>query len=213
MRLKLALLISVLILALAACGGKTGNGLVYAGPTEKTLHKGDTLPGTDIKVLNLSKDGADLEIGGQEAHKLEGDSVDWDGKPADGVEMSLHQRVVWVSNDALHLAGTVSITILGASPTPEKWDKKFPIEYSMPVAYLVKKGDRVPGTTISYKGKTEKGAELSGVEGYPYRKAADSISWSGKLKGNTYLKLNLRVGFYDGSHLQVLGLAKIGIQP
>ncbi len=214
MRLKLTALALIFLLAIGGCtGGGSGNELKYAGPTEKTLHKGETLPGTNIKVLELSKDGVDLEIEGQKAHKLKGDSVDWDGKPADGVEMSLRQRVAWVSDDALHLAGTVSLTISGVSPSPGKWDGNFPIEYSLPVAYVVKKGDRIPGTTISYKGKTEKGAELSGVEGYPYRKAADSISWSGKLRNNTCLKLTLRVGFYDSGHLQLVGLAKIGIRP
>ncbi len=214
MRLKLSVLILVLAFVMAGCGGSTGNGLLkFSGPTEKTLHKGDVLPGTDIKVLNLSKDGVDLEIGGQKAHKLKGDSVDWKGNPASGIEMSLHQRVAWVNDDALHLAGTVSLTVSGASPTPQKWDRKFPIEYTLPVAYLVKKGDRIPGTTISYKGKTDKGAELGGVEGYPYRKAADSITWSGKLRGNTFVRFTLRVGFYDNSRMQVVGLAKIGIQP
>jgi hypothetical protein len=214
MRLKFTTLLFVLLLALEGCaGGANGNGLKYSGPTEKTLHKGEMLPGTDIKVLALSKDGADLEIGGQKAHKLKGDSVDWDGKPASGIEMSLHQRVAWVSEDALHLAGTVTLTVSDVNPTPMKWDRKNPIEYTLPVAYVVKKGDRIPGTTISYKGKTDKGAELGGVEGYPYRKTADSITWSGKLRDNTYVKLTFRVGFYDSSRLQVVGLAKIGIRP
>ncbi|MBM4460747.1 MAG: hypothetical protein FJ011_23810 [Chloroflexi bacterium] len=54
-------------------------------------------------------------------------------------------------------------------------------------------------------------AELGGVAGYPYRKLGDSISWSGRLRGNAYLDMTTRVVVYADDFIQVAGLAVIGL--
>ncbi len=214
MKWKLILVLAIAVI-LAGCGsfGASNGTLRYSGPSEATLHAGETIPGTNIKVLEVSKDGAKFDIGGQTAKKLNGDSVDWKGSISDGVEMNLHYRIVWLGKDSVKLAGTTSLNISNVTPRQENWDGKAPLRFKLPVTYFVKKGSRIPGTTLSYEGKTDKGAEIGGVEGYPYRKAADSIVWTGKLRGNVHLKLVVRVGAYTDSMLPVVGLATVGVQP
>ena len=85
--------------------------------------------------------------------------------------------------------------------------------YYAPVAYGMAPGALIPGTLYSYVGTTEEGAELSGIEGYPYRKSGDSIIWNGKLRDGVYLKLNARVVQYDDKGLRVGGIATIVIAP
>jgi hypothetical protein len=212
MKAKLILLLVILVI-LAGCSSAPNGVLSYSGPTKLTIHSGETIPGTDIVLVEATKDAAKFKIEGQTASKLSGDSLDWKGQVADGVDMSLHYRVAWLGENSVRLIGTVGLKISGAAPQPENWDGKAKLKFTIPVTYFVKKGDRIPGTTLSYKGESEKGAEIGGVEGYPYRKTADSILWTGRLRDNVRLKLVSRVGVYDGSRLQVIGLATIGIQP
>jgi hypothetical protein len=88
------------------------------------------------------------------------------------------------------------------------------VKYSnAPVTYRVEKGDYIPGTLVKYLGKTEEGIELSGVEGYPYRKLGDSIVWEGKLLAGMFLQLNVRVLFIAADFIRVAGTAALLISP
>jgi hypothetical protein len=82
-----------------------------------------------------------------------------------------------------------------------------------PVAYTLKKGETIPGTLLTFKGKADEGAELGGTDDYPYRKVGDSIVWSGAIRENVWLELDVRVGIYTGQSLAVAGLASVWIEP
>jgi hypothetical protein len=77
----------------------------------------------------------------------------------------------------------------------------------------VEKGDYIPGTLVKYVSKQEEGIELSGVEGYPYRKFGDSIIWEGKLREKVYLQLNVRVLLITESFINVTGTATLLLTP
>jgi hypothetical protein len=125
--------------------------------------------------------------------------------------MDLALRVIWSTEQTLHSAGTVALTVRNPSPTETPIATESEFRYAVPVMYWVYEGDTIPGTGITYVGRTEQGAELGGVEGYPFRKGADSILWEGKLREDVWLKLDLRTGIYDDNRLQVAGLATIWI--
>ena len=76
-----------------------------------------------------------------------------------------------------------------------------------------RKGKTIPGTTITYDGKTPDGAKLGGIEGYAFRKEADSIAWFGKLSDNCFLQLDLRLVVYTDSAMQVTGTATLYLKP
>ena len=187
--------------------------LVYAGPTEQGIPAGDFLPGTDIQYVGLTDQGAEVLIGGQQAVKKKGDSLDWDGHPLPGVTLNLNQRIVWFTEEKLHAAGTARLALEGTQPVAMPFPEESPALYKLPTTYNVKRGETIPGTTITYVGSSEKGAELSGVEGYPYRKLGDSIVWKGKLRERVFLQLNVRVIFIAEDFIRVAGTAALSLTP
>jgi hypothetical protein len=187
--------------------------LVYNGPTERGIAAGQLFPGTDIRYVAPGEDSAIVLIGGQRAHKKIGDSLDWDGSPMDGVTLRLTQRIVWFTEETLHAAGTARLTIEDVQPVPGAYPEEVAIAYKLPTTHNVAAGEVIPGTTLTYVGATNDGAQLSGVDGYPYRKIADSITWEGRLRDGVFVQLTLRVVFYDQRQLQVAGLATIDLVP
>ncbi len=213
-RLLLLAVLCVAPLLVGGCLSKPGahpTELTYKLPTKLTVAVGSELSGTDIRFDGLGENGANLLIKGQTAVKRKGDSVDWSGTPIDGVSTDLRLRIVWYTENELHLVGTAKVVIEDVDPQPASILTTSPISYSGAAAYGVSKGGVVPGSTIVYEGKTEEGARLGGIEGYPYRKEGDSILWEGTLRPDVYVRLNVRVVQFDDKGMRVLGLATLWI--
>lgn len=187
--------------------------IVYVGPTEQGVAPGEFLPGTDMQYVGLANDEAEFLIEGKRAMKKKGDSLDWDGHPLSGVTLNLKQRIVWFTDEKLHAAGTARLAVDEPQPVVMTFPEELPVLYKLPATYNVKKGETIPGTTLGYEGSSDDGAELSGLEDYPYRKIADSISWEGQLREGVFIQVTLRVAFFNEDQLQVAGLATIGLQP
>jgi hypothetical protein len=188
--------------------------LIYTTPFETGIERGSDLPGTGIRYLGLSDKGAEILIDDQTAFKQKGDSLGWKGNPVGNVDLSLSLRVLWVTEETLYVAGTVRATVRDPMPEAASIPTEPLVKYSnAPVTYRVEKGDYIPGTLVKYLGKTEEGIELSGVEGYPYRKLGDSIVWEGKLLAGMFLQLNVRVLFIAADFIRVAGTAALLISP
>jgi hypothetical protein len=185
--------------------------LEYAGPTDLTIPRGELLPGTNIQYVGPASDGARVLIGGQEAIKKVGDSLDWQGTIAPNASVVLYQRVLHMNDERLLTGGTVTLKVDGATPAAGPYPDKPLQSFRVPVVYNVRRGAMIPGTTIGYAGAEDEGAELSGVSGYPYRKFGDSISWRGQLRSNVFLDITLRVVAYEENSLQVTGLATVAL--
>ena len=200
-------------LVFAACG-RSGDGLVYTGPTELTVRAGEYVPGTPIQFVRAGERGAEMRIEGQEAIKLVGDSLKWSGTVGEDVRLSVNLRILHISEERLITSGVVTIRVYNVQPRAATVDTERPVRYTLPVAYKVNTGESIPGTTIRYVGPEEgKGAKLEGVTGYPYRAIGDSILWDGQLLSNVDLQLNVRVLFFNEQFMQVLGTATVGITP
>ena len=217
MRTRWFIVMTVVVLNLAACGQQTqGSGMEYSTTFERDIPVGKTLPGTDIKYLGKTDQGAQVSIGGQMALKRTLDSLDWRGSPVAGINAEYSLRVLTFDADAIKVGGTAKVVV--TQPVP-----KASAASSLPkdaltfrgliVTYDVKKGKTIPGTTLSYDDKTDDGAKLGGIEGYSYRKIADSIAWTGQLADKTFLQLDLRVVFYDDNSLKVTGTPTLLIAP
>lgn len=201
-------------LLLAGCsllGPKSGGTLTYTGPTEQSISMGGGIPGTDIRYVGYRDAGAEVLIADQAALKKPGDSLDWKGTPVPGVDVTLSQRVLTANPQHLQTVGTVKVVVHDAAPQPAGFPAAPAYTYKVAVTYNVPKGKQIPGTQISYVGKTDQGAEFGGVSGYPYRKLGDSIIWTGRLRHNAYLDTTLRVIAYADSFVQVAGLATLGL--
>lgn len=214
--LVVAGLMLVLLVVLSTCisGGKGKESvLAYSGPVEIGIAKGEFLPGTDILYAGKGEEGALVLIGGQQALKKAGDSLNWKGDLASGVGMDLKLRIVFIGQEELHAAGSAEVTIEDPAPRPARSDEQAPIHYKLPVAYRVKKGAPIPGTPYLYAGKTEQGARLANLEGHPYRELGDSIGWKAQLREGVWLELNLRTVLMTDRALGVAGTADLWIAP
>lgn len=209
--------LGLLLSFLPACQRQPPGGpleLLYTAPFEAGIEKGSDLPGTGIRYVGLSDKGAEVLIDDQTAFKQKGDSLDWKGSPLDDVDLDLTLRVAWFTEENLYVAGAAKVTVRDPASEAASVPAAVPIQYSnAPVTYRVEKGDYIPGSLVKYVGKAEEGIELSGVEGYPYRKLGDSIVWEGKLKGKVFLQLNVRVAFIAESFISVAGTANILLTP
>jgi len=208
--------LGLLLFSLPTCQRKPPGGpleLLYTAPFETGIEKGSDLPGTGIRYVGLSDKGAEILIDDQTAFKQKGDSLDWKGSPVENVDLDLTLRVLWVTEQTLHVGGTAQVTV--RDPRPEAASiPEVPVKYSnAPVTYRVEKGDYIPGTLVEYVSKAEEGIELGGIEGYPYRKLGDSIVWKGKLREKVFLQLNVRVIFIAESFIRVAGTAAVLLAP
>jgi len=192
-------------------GPGSADALKYKGATEETVAIGETLPGSNIRYVGFSEDGAELLIDDQRAVKKVGDSLDWQGKPAPGVEVAVTQRILLANETRLQTVGAIKLTVQDPFPAVAQFPDKPASSYKVAVTYTVKRGATIPGTLITYTGKTDSGAELKGVSGYPYRKIGDSIGWTGRLRANVYLDMTARVIAYTDDFIQVAGLATVGV--
>ena len=214
--LVLAALALTLLVLLATCmPGSNGQDetLTYSSPVEIGIAQGEFLPGTDIQYTGKSDKGAHVSIGGQQALKKAGDSLNWQGDLVEGVAADLKLRVVFITEDKLHVAGTAEITIANPTPQSAPANELAPIHYKLPVAHRVKKGAAIPGTVFIYAGKTEQGAHLANMEGYPYREVGDSIVWNAQLRDGVWVELNLRTAVITDNTLGVAGTADLWISP
>ena len=187
--------------------------LIYTAPVEIGLDPGDFIPGTEIRFEGLDDTSAVIFIGNQRAVKQKGDSLDWSGQPVVGTDVKLTLRIAWFTEVKLFLVGTARIQVEGPVPTVVNVPDDIPMTYHAPVAYGVAREALIPGTTVSYVGDAEEGAQLGGMEGYPFRKSGDSIVWEGKLRERVYLQMNARVVHFGADAMRVAGLATISILP
>lgn len=204
----------LMLVLLAGCDtNEWTNRLPYAGPVEKSFDQGQFLPGTPIQYLGKTERGASVSIDGKAAIKKMGDSLDWRGDVLRDVNVDQTYRVALVTEDTLHVAGTVRVIVTRPQPEAGPVNSEASIHFTLPVGYHVDKGTVIPGTTVTYVAKTEQGAELGNLEGYAYRKVGDSILWEGKLREGIWIELNLRTVLFTDDTLDVVGTADLWIQP
>jgi hypothetical protein len=205
----------LLALVMGGCASQPAGpagGLAYNGPSEQTVLRGQKLPGTDIQFIGQSADGAQMLIGSQSATKKTGDSLNWSGSLVPGAQVALALRILNSDDQRLIAAGTVRITLDAVSPAETAFPAKPLYTYkALPVVYHIAKGSTIPGTTLSYDGKTNDGAHLIGGTGFAYFRLGDSIAWHGRLRPGVYTDQTLRVLAYTDSFLDVTGLATIGL--
>jgi len=218
-RTRHGILVAVLAIVLLSSSGCLGSArqdssaLHYTLPTRIIVEAGDRVPGSEIQYLGESDRGAHVLIGGQEAIKRVGDSLDWRGEPVEGASVALATRIASHSADAIQLVGTAEVEVADAEPRAAPLVRTSPITYNGLVAYSVAAGDAIPGSTVIYRGATDEGAEFGGVEGYPFRRAGDSLVWEGALRDDLYILLELRLVQYDEENVRVAGTVQLWFGP
>ena len=207
--------LAVFLLILTACTLPSSGSNKYTLALERGIPVGQTFPGTDIRFVGKTDQGAQVSIGGQIALKRAFDSLSWRGVPTPGVKVNYNMRVITYDADSLKVGGTAQVTLTNIKPkavAPAAFPKDA-LVLKGGVAYDVLKGKAIPNSTLTYDGKTPDGAKVGGVDGYPYRKEADSIVWTGQLADKLYSQLDLRVIVFDDSSLKTTGTVTLLVAP
>jgi hypothetical protein len=186
--------------------------LVYPAPYRAVLDAGESVPGADLEYVGEDDQGIHVRIGGQDAYKKVGDSFNWRGNPAPGVELDYKLRIVGVYLGVFQAWGQVDIIISDPVVAVAELPEEAPFVFSAVVVdHTVPRGEAIPGTTLTYLGSTERGAEFGGLDGYAFREVADSLDWSGQVRDNVFVDLQLRVRAIDEDEVKVIGTATVWI--
>ncbi len=205
-----------------APGESTADQVVFVAPYRAVLDEGEGVPGARLEYIGRDEDGIHVRIDGEDAYKKSADSFNWsgpalvdaNGTSAAGVELDFKLRVVAAVLDVFQAWGTVDIIVSDPAPRAADLPEDASLVFSAAVAnYTVAKGEIVPGTTLTYLGNSDKGAEFGGLEDYAYREVADSLDWSGLLRPNVYTDLSMRVSSIDDQDVSLLGTATVWIFP
>ncbi len=209
----LAALALLCVVNVAGCSSPPAGTLVYRGPTEENVAAGATIPGTNIRYVQKTAEGAEFLIADQHAVKKLGDSILWKGNYGPNLAADLGLRVVLIQPEAVQLAGTVTLDVQNVQPAAAAFPENPEIVYRVPVTYNAKKGEPIPGTSLTYEGRADQGARIGGLPPgeFPYRQVADSLVWTGRLAEGVMLRLDLRVVFFTDQSLQLAGIATLAV--
>lgn len=197
----------------------TDDVLTYRVPVNViTLEPGETIPYTQLTFVEHEGNLFKVLIDNQPAEKRVWDSFRWRGVIAPGVSAKYDLRVApTFSQENMLAGGTIEIGVF--SPIPVELESNPPstdevIHFAnILVDYRVPLGTELPGTTLTYEGSREDGAELNGVGGYPYRAVGDSIVWLGRLRDNVIARYSLRIVSIKEESLRLIGTAELWITP
>jgi len=214
-RKRVFLAVLGLLMLLAVGCPSEANELSYGNILYETgIPAGESIAGTELEYVGLADGQAQVLIKGQQAVKQKGDSLSWDGSVRSDVNLELALRVLGYTEKTLRVAGTAKVTVRNPNPVKAEVPEDAPLHFAnAPVVYTVKRGHYIPGTTLEYLERSEEGAKLGGVDGYPYFKTGDSVIWEGQIHDGVYLQLNMRVGVITEGTLTLAGTANLWIVP
>ena len=116
--------------------------------------------------------------------------------------------MVWLGLGIL-LLGCASLPFIGTSNTPVPSDK---LVYDAPVSLTIKTGALLPGTAISYSGKSATGAANVLITGLlAPKQIGDTVDWEGAPVPNVKVRLNLRVAAFDEQSVTLVGTGHVEI--
>lgn len=219
-RFSFHLFLLALVLALIGCGNLPiigGGGLptpsrqiTYDGAVTLNVKAGETLPGTTIVYQGKAPDGrAIMSINGLQALKATADSVRWSGALVLFSLVDLNLRVVTYDESGLTLVGTIHIVVQEPNPVPAQPASNPLASFTIPLSYTVSRSAMVPGTTVSYVGAKEAGAEFANLDQFPFRERFDSVVWEGRLRDRIAVRYDLRVLDFNDERVILGGTANV----
>src|SRR5512136_1587466 len=112
MKSRWLFLFAIVTLGVSACTQQLPSGAVeYSTAFERAIPAGQSLPGTDIKYIGKTEQGAQMSIGGQAALKRTLDSLTWHGEPVPGVSVDYDLRIISFDDKLLQTGGTAKVVV------------------------------------------------------------------------------------------------------
>jgi hypothetical protein len=201
-----------------------GDSISYLIPAYTTsLQPGESVPGTQLTYLGSTDSGYRVSIGGQEAVKRKGDSFYWSGVIAPGVFANYNLRLTTGFFGGMPVGGPVEVIVLfpQPEPLPLREDPESSLHLgNIVIDYHVPVNNTIPGTTLIYQGLETQGlgnqsstlARIGGLSGYPNLAKGDSLLWTGILRNNVAVRLNLRVISFNEESIRFVGTGELWIK-
>jgi hypothetical protein len=122
--------------------------------------------------------------------------------------ISIWVRLIVLIAPILLLLGCSSVPFLTSNtPVPANT-----LAYDAPVSLTIKTGTLLPGTSISYSGKSATGAANVLITGLlAPKQTGDTVDWQGAPVPNVQVRLNLRVATFDEQSITLVGTGHIEI--
>lgn len=181
-----------------------------------TLEPGDAVPGTQIRYVDHENEVYNVTIDGLPAARRVGDSLIWKGVIAPGVLAKYNLRISpTFFSDNIMVVGPVEVSVLNPVPVeleslPPESEEEIHFS-SIETDLQAIRGDQIPGTSLVYEGMTERGAQLSGTERYPYWALGDSLVWAGRLRSNVTVRYSLRFTTIEEERIVLPGTVELRI--
>jgi len=200
-----------------------GDTISYLSPAYAiSLKPGESVPGTQLTYLGSTDGGYEVSIGGQKAVKRTGDSFYWSGIIAPGVFANYNLRLTAGFFGGMPVGGPVEIIVLfpQPEPLPIQGDPEANLHMgNLVIDYHVPVNRQIPGTTLTYLGPETQGmgnqsstlARIGGLSGYPNLAQGDSLVWTGVLRDNVAVRLNLRAISFDEESIRFIGTGELWI--
>jgi hypothetical protein len=200
-----------------------GDTISYLSPAYAiSLNPGESVPGTQLTYLGSTDGGYEVSINGQNAVKRTGDSFYWSGVIAPGVFANYNLRLTTGFFGGMPVAGPVEIIVLfpQPEPLPIQGDPESDLHLgNLVIDYRVPVDKTIPGTTLTYLGLESQGlgsqsstlARIGGLSGYPNLAQGDSLVWTGILRENVAVRLNLRAITLDEESIRFVGTGELWI--
>jgi len=181
-----------------------------------TMNPGDRVSGAPMEYIGQEGDTYRVRIGGQEALKRAGDSFAWSGVIAPGVHGDYNLRLTSALLGPLPVTGGVKFTILDWQPVATAVMPQLPdaLYFSnILLEHNLSAGETTPASILKYEGVVSDGsrqlARFSGLTGLTDYAQGDSVTWTGQLRSNVYVRYILRVITFDENHVLLGGTAEL----
>lgn len=116
-------------------------------------------------------------------------------------------RLLGLIFPAVLLLGCSNLPFFSGTPTPVNT-----LSYDAPVSFTIKIGTLLPGTSISYNGKSDTGAAKILLAGLlAPKQIGDTVDWTGAPTPNVNVRLNTRVLSFDAQAITLAGTAHVEI--
>lgn len=179
-----------------------------------TLEDNQPVPGTDIIYRNRDEDNVFIDLDGQAAVRRFGDSLNGSKIIVPGVMTNYSLQLINATFGNPYVVGPVTMTIFNPAPLEMTSTTAEPAGASVVydginIDYRIPVGRGLPGSTVTYLGKGEFGANLGGSSQFRTLPEGNSFVWTGRLHAYAIIQYDLKAVRVTTEELQMVGTAKV----
>lgn len=195
----------------------TPPGDMLALTTEKytfTLVENGAVPGTDVIYRARDENNIFIDLEGQPTVRRFGDSLIGSKILVPGVLVNYNLRLIDATFANPYVFGPVKVTIFNPAPVEVTGSTTVPPGASMVyeginIDYRIPAGRGLPGSTVTYIGKGEFGANLGGTSQFRSLPEGNSFVWTGRLNPYSIIQYDLKALRVTEGELQMVGTATL----